>query len=182
MTQASLDAVECDAARGLDKTFIRQLTTCQWAKAKQNILITGATGTGKSFLAAALADSACRHGMRAFFVRVPRLVEDLAVARVSGAYTSALGRLSRIDVLVLDDFLLAPMKVSERRDFLEVLEDRYERAATIITSQLSSKAWHAALGDPTIADAICDRLVHNAHEVALTGPMRKKKASLSPKR
>lgn len=181
ITPASLDAVECDATRGLDKSLIKQLTTCQWAKSKQNILITGATGTGKSYLAAALTDSVCRHGLRALFVRVPRLVEDLAVARVSGAYTSALGRLSRIDVLVLDDFLLAPMKDTETRDLLEVLEDRYERAATIITSQLSSKTWHAALGDPTIADAICDRLVHNAHEVALTGPsMRKKKAAALP--
>lgn len=180
-TQASLDSVECDAARGIDKSFIKQLATCQWAKSRQNILITGATGTGKSFLGAALAESACRHGLRALFVRVPRLVEDLAVARVSGAYTSALGKLSRIDVLILDDFLLAPMKDSERRDLLEVLEDRYERGATVITSQLSSKTWHAALGDPTIADAICDRLVHNAHEVALQGPsMRKKKSATIP--
>jgi len=106
---------------------------------------------------------------RSLRARVPRLVEDLAVARVSGAYTSALARLSRIDVLILDDFLLAPMKDAERRDLLEVLEDRYERAATIVTSQLSSKTWHAALGDPTIADAICDRLVHNAYELALIG-------------
>jgi DNA replication protein DnaC len=175
--KASLDAVDCDAARGLEKGFLKQLMTCQWAKSKQNVLITGATGTGKSFLGAALAEAACRHGMRALFVRVPRLVEDLAVARVSGSYSSALGRLSRVDVLVLDDFLLAPMKDAERRDLLEVLEDRYERASTIITSQLSSKTWHAALSDPTIADAICDRLVHNAHEIALRGPsMRKKKA------
>jgi len=177
-TQASLDAVECDTDSGLDKSVVQQLTTCQWAKSKQNVLVTGATGTGKSFLGAALAETACRHGMRALFVRVPRLVEDLAVARASGAYSSALARLARIDVLVLDDFLLAPMKDTERRDLLEVLEDRYGRAATVITSQLSSKSWHAALGDPTIADAICDRLVHNAYEIALRGPsMRKKKTS-----
>jgi DNA replication protein DnaC len=176
-TQASLDSVECDATRGLEKSVIKQLMTCQWAKSKQNVLVTGATGTGKSFLGAALAESACRHGMRALFVRVPRLVEDLAVARASGSYSSALARLSRFDVLVLDDFLLAPMKDAERRDLLEVLEDRYERAATVITSQLSSKSWHAALGDPTIADAICDRLVHNGYDIALRGPsMRKKKA------
>jgi DNA replication protein DnaC len=181
-TRAALEAVECDASRGLEKSFIKQLTTCQWAKSKQNILITGPTGTGKSFLGAALAEAACRHGLRALFLRVPRLVEDLAVARVSGSYSSGLGKLSRVDVLVLDDFLLAPMKDAERRDLLEVLEDRYERSSTVITSQLPTKTWHAALGDPTIADAICDRLVHNAHEVALRGPsMRKKKATTTGK-
>lgn len=178
-TRASLEAVECDAARGIDKAFIKQLTTCQWAKSKQNVLITGATGTGKSFLGAALAESACRHGMRALFVRVPRLIEDLAVARVSGAYSSTLGKLARFEVLVLDDFLLAPMKDTERRDLLEVLEDRYERASTVITSQLPTKTWHSALNDPTIADAICDRLVHNAHLVQLRGPSMRKKKSLN---
>jgi DNA replication protein DnaC len=179
-TRASLEAVECDAARGLDKGFIKQLNTCQWAKAKQNVLITGATGTGKSFLAAALAELACRHGLRALFVRVPRLTEELAIARASGAYSSTLGKISRIDVLVLDDFLLAPMKDSERRDLLEVLEDRYERSATVITSQLPSKTWHSALNDPTIADAICDRLVHNAYLIELRGPSMRKRNTIDP--
>jgi len=110
-------------------------------------------------------------------MRVPRLVEELSVARVAGAYASALARISKIDVLVLDDFLLAPMTDSEKRDLLEVLEDRYDRSSTVLTSQLPTKTWHDALGDPTIADAICDRLVHNAHVLALRGPsMRKKKA------
>jgi DNA replication protein DnaC len=177
---ASLEDVECDAARGIEKSLIKQLGTCQWAKAKQNVLITGATGTGKSFLGAALAETACRLGLRALFVRVPRLVEDLAVARVSGAYSSALGKLARFDVLVLDDFLLAPMKDTERRDLLEVLEDRYERASTVITSQVPTKTWHTALNDPTIADAICDRLVHNAHVVELRGPSMRKKKGLTP--
>ena len=179
-TRASLEAVECDAARGIDKSLIKQLTTCQWAKSKQNVCVTGATGTGKSFLAAALAESACRHGLRALFVRVPRLVEDLAIARASGAYSSALAKLSRIDVLVLDDFLLAPMKDAERRDVLEVLEDRYERSSTVITSQLPTKSWHGALNDPTIADAICDRLLHNAHVVELRGPSMRKKKAINP--
>jgi len=177
---ASLEDVECDAARGIEKSLVKQLGTCHWAKAKQNVLITGATGTGKSFLGAALAETACRLGLRALFVRVPRLVEDLAVARVSGAYSSALGKLARFDVLVLDDFLLAPMKDTERRDLLEVLEDRYERASTVITSQVPTKTWHTALNDPTIADAICDRLVHNAHVVELRGPSMRKKKGLTP--
>jgi DNA replication protein DnaC len=179
---ASLEEVECDAARGIEKSLIKQLGSCQWAKAKHNVLITGATGTGKSYLGAALADAACRHGMRALFIRVPRLVEDLAVARVSGAYSSTLAKLARFEVLVLDDFLLAPMKDTERRDLLEVLEDRYERASTVITSQVPTKTWHAALNDPTIADAICDRLVHNAHVLDLRGSsMRKKKGLTSSK-
>ncbi len=179
-TLVSLEGVECDAARGLEKAFVKQMTTCSWAKAKQNVLITGATGTGKSFLAAALVEAACRHGMRALLVRVPRIVEELAIARASGAYASTLAKLSRMDVLVLDDFLLAPMKDSERRDLLEVLEDRYERSSTIITSQLPTKTWHSALNDPTIADAICDRLIHNAHVVELRGPSMRKKKSLEP--
>lgn len=179
-TQASLERVECDAARGIDKSLIKHMTTCTWAKSKQNVLITGATGTGKSFIGAALAETACRHGLRALFLRVPRLVEELAIARASGAYTSTLGKLARVDVLVLDDFLLAPMKDAERRDLLEVLEDRYERSSTVITSQLPTKTWHSALNDPTIADAICDRLVHNAHLVELRGPSMRKKKSLEP--
>lgn len=178
--RVSLEAVECDAARGLDKSFIKLMTTCNWVSAHHNVLITGATGTGKSFLGAALAEAACRHGHRALFVRVPRLVEELAIARVAGTYASTLGKLSRVDVLVLDDFLLAPMKDAERRDVLEVLEDRYERSSTVITSQLPTKSWHSALNDPTIADAICDRLVHNAHLVELRGPSMRKKKSLDP--
>jgi DNA replication protein DnaC len=108
------------------------------------------------------------------------LVEELAVARVSGTYAQTLARIGKIDVLVLDDLLLTPMKDAERRDLLEVLEDRYDRCSTVITSQLPTKSWHEAFGDPTIADAICDRLVHNAHVLALRGPSMRKKKGLSP--
>ena len=140
----------------------------------------GSTGTGKSFLASALAESACRQGLRALFVRVPRIVEELAVARVSGAYASTLAKIARVDVVVLDDFLLTPMTETERRDLLELLEDRYSRASTVITSQMSTKTWHQALNDPTIADAICDRVLHNAHLVQLQGPSMRKKKGLKP--
>jgi DNA replication protein DnaC len=175
--RAAIEDVACEPGRGIDKAQLRQLASCQWVKAHQNAILLGPTGIGKSYLASALAEAACRKGFRALFTRVPRLTEELAVARASGAYGATLARFAKVDVLVLDDFLLAPMKDSERRDLLEVLEDRYDRSSTIITSQLPTKTWHEALGDPTIADAICDRLVHNAHVIALRGhSMRRRKA------
>jgi DNA replication protein DnaC len=178
--RAILEDVTVDPARGLEKSLVRELATCGWARAKQNVVIIGATGVGKSYLGAALAQAACRHGLRALFVRVPRLVEELAVARAAGTYASTLARIARVDVLVLDDLLLSPMKETERRDLLEVIEDRYDRCSTVITSQLPTKSWHEALGDPTIADAICDRLVHNAHVLSLRGPSMRRKKGLSP--
>lgn len=173
---ASLEDLVCEPSRGLDKAVVRQLATCAWVRAKQNVIVVGATGVGKTFVGAALAQAACRQGFRALSVRVPRLVQDLALARADGTYRSELQRFARFDVLVLDDFLIGSMKDAERRDLLEVLEDRYDRSSTVITSQLPTKVWHETLADPTIADAICDRLVHNAHLLALRGPsMRKKK-------
>jgi DNA replication protein DnaC len=176
-TRASLDNVLCDPERGVDKATMRALSSCQWVKAKHNVVVVGKTGVGKSYVGAALADAACRTGYRALFFRVPRLLEEMALARASGVYASLLGKLSRIDVLVLDDFLLNPMTDLERRDLLEVIEDRYDKTSTVITTQMPTKTWHEALGDPTIADAICDRLVHNAHLLKLGGPsIRRKKA------
>jgi DNA replication protein DnaC len=177
VTRASLDNVLCDPERGVDKATMRALSSCQWVKAKHNVVVVGKTGVGKSYVGAALADAACRTGYRSLFFRVPRLLEELALARASGVYASLLGKLSRIDVLVLDDFLLNPMTDIERRDLLEVIEDRYDKTSTVITTQMPTKTWHEALSDPTIADAICDRLVHNAHLLKLSGPsMRRKKA------
>jgi DNA replication protein DnaC len=151
-------------------------------QSKHNIIAVGKTGVGKSYLGAALADSACRTGHRAAFFRVPRLLEELALARAAGEYGSLLGKLSRIHVLVLDDFLLNPMTDAERRDLLEVIEDRYDRSSTVITTQVPTITWHEALVDPTIADAICDRLVHNAHVLKLGGPsIRRNKALQSEK-
>jgi DNA replication protein DnaC len=178
--RASLDNVMCDPERGVDKPTLRQLSQCQWVKSKHNVIVVGKTGVGKSYVGSALADAACRAGYRALFVRVPRLLEELALAHAAGAYASLLGKLSRIDVLVLDDFLLNSMTDSERRDLLEVVEDRYDRSSTVITSQMPTKTWHEALGDPTIADAICDRLVHNAHVLKLGGPSIRRKKALQP--
>jgi DNA replication protein DnaC len=170
VTRASIEDVRCDPQRGIEKPLVRQLASCRWIREKQNVIVVGKTGVGKSYLAAALADCACRAGYRALFVRVPRLLEELALARISGTSSSLLGKLAKLDLMVLDDFLLNPMTDEQRRDLLEVFEDRYDRSATVITTQLLTKTWHSALGDPTIADAICDRVIHNAHLVSLTGP------------
>jgi DNA replication protein DnaC len=173
---ASVEEVTCEAARGLDKAVVRSLATCQWVRSKQNVIIVGATGTGKTFLGTALAQVACRSGHRALCTRAPRLLHDLAIARGDGSYTTTLQKIARAEVLVLDDLLIAPLKEHERRDLLEVLEDRYDRASTVITTQVPTKTWHESLADPTIADAICDRVIHNAHVVTLRGgSMRKKK-------
>ena len=179
-TRASLDNVLSDPERGIEKATIRQLATCSWTKAKQNVVIVGKTGVGKSYLASALADAACRQGYRSLFYRAPRLLGELELARAAGQYASLLGKLSRVDVLVLDDFLLNPMTETERRDLLEVIEDRYDKSSTVITTQVPTKSWHEALNDPTIADAICDRLVHNAHVLKLGGPSIRRKKALQP--
>jgi DNA replication protein DnaC len=179
--RANVDDIVCDPSRGFEKSVLRELRTNQWARSQHNIILVGPTGIGKSFLASALAENACRHGFRAMFCRVPRLMDELALAKVAGHYAKTLDKLSRVDVLVLDDFLLAPMKESERRDLLEILVDRYDRSSTIFTSQVPTKEWHEALGDPTVADAICDRIVHNAHIFVLRGPSMRRKKSLQNK-
>jgi len=179
--QACLEDLSCDPARGLDKAVVRSLGTCQWVRAKQNVIVVGATGTGKSYVGAAFAEAACRRGYRALRVRVPRLLDELAIARADGSYGAALSRLAKLDVLVLDDLLIAPLKDTERRDLLEVLEDRYDQRSTVVTSQVPTKTWHEMLADPTVADAICDRLVHNAHVLSLKGPSIRKTKGLGEK-
>lgn len=178
LSQAAIEAIDYPARRELDKTLIRQLATCQWIAAHQNVLVIGATGTGKSFLACALAQQACRKGYHAYYRRTSRLFDDLRLARADGSYSRLLAKLARMDVLVLDDWGLAPLGDPERRDVLEILEDRYGVHATIVTSQLPPTAWHDYIGEPTLADAICDRLLHNAHRIVLKGPSRRKEATL----
>ena len=180
VSDASLENVWCDPARGLDKSMIRDLATGKWIKNKQNVIVVGKTGVGKTFLGAALAQAACRNGLRALCTRVPRLLHELGIARADGTYAAALARLARLDVLVLDDFLIGPLKDQERRDLVEILEDRYGKCSTVVTTQIPTKSWHEKLADPTMADAICDRVIHNAHVIAIRGPsIREKKGMLT---
>jgi DNA replication protein DnaC len=180
VSDASLENVWCDPARGIDKAVIRDLATGKWIRNKQNVIVVGKTGVGKTFFGAALAQAACRNGMRALCTRVPRLLHELGIARADGSYAPTLAKLARLDVLVLDDFLIGPLKDQERRDLVEILEDRYGKCSTVVTTQVPTKNWHEKLADPTMADAICDRTIHNAHVIALRGPsIREKKGMLT---
>jgi DNA replication protein DnaC len=173
--QACIEDVDYPAKRELDRAVIRQLSTCRWIEEHQNVVITGATGTGKTYVACALAHQACRKGHRAIYRRASRLTDELTLARADGTYARALARLARVDVLVIDDWGHAPIREQERRDLVEVLDDRHGLRSTIMTSQLPVAKWHDHIGDPTNADAICDRVLHNAHRIVLKGPSRRKK-------
>jgi DNA replication protein DnaC len=171
---ASVEDVDYGGGRDLDRAQIRQLATCRWIEEHTNVVLTGMTGVGKTYIACALAQQACRKGYRALYRRAPRLFHELALARADGTYVRALGKLARFDVLVLDDFGLAPLSDTERNDLLELLDDRSGASSTIVTSQLPPAKWHEYLHDPSIADAICDRVLHIAHRVVLKGPSRRK--------
>jgi DNA replication protein DnaC len=170
---ACIEDIDASPARGLEKALVRQLGACGWVQEHLSVLLTGATGVGKSYVACALAQSACKRGHRVLYRRVPRLLEELALARGEGTWTRALARLAKVDVLVLDDWGLGSLKEPQRHDLLEVLEDRYGRASTVVTSQLPTKKWHEWIGDPSLADAILDRLVNNAYKVDLKGETRR---------
>ncbi len=175
---ASLEDVNFRAPRGLNRQQVLSLGQCGWVAQHHNLLITGPTGIGKSFLACAFVERACRSGFAGTYVRAPRLVHDLAVARGDGSYSRLLTKLAKLDLLAIDDWLLHPLKESERRDLMEVIEDRAERGSTLIATQLPVKDWHGLIGDPNQADAICDRLLHRAHRIALKGAsLRQTKAA-----
>jgi DNA replication protein DnaC len=177
---AVLEDIDYRRPRGLDKSLILALAACRWVEERHNVLITGPTGVGKSYLACALAQKACRENYRALYARMPRLLQDLAVARADGRYGKVLAHLLKHDVLVIDDWGLAPLDDAGRRDLLEILEDRYDRRSTIVVGQIPVSAWHEMIGDPTLADAILDRLVHRAHHIQMKGEsMRKTVTSLT---
>lgn len=166
---ACIEDIDFKARRGLNRQAVMALGRCDWIRDALNVVITGSTGTGKTYLACALANKACRSGFTAYYVRASRLPQDLAIARGDGSYLRLLKHLTRTHLLVIDDWLLTPFTAPERRDILEVIEDRHERASTLIASQLPISAWHEALGEPTLADSICDRIIHAAHKLDLTG-------------
>lgn len=174
LSGACLEDIEYSARRELDRAVIRQLSTCLWVQEHHNVVITGMTGTGKTYLSCALAQQACRLGHRALYRRAPRLLDELSLARADGSYVRLLTKLAKTEVLVIDDWGLTPLRDQDRRDMLEVLDDRYGARSTILTSQLPPTKWHDYLGDPSHADAICDRVLHNAHRIVLKGPSRRK--------
>lgn len=177
---ACVEDIDYSHARGLTKAVMLELSSCRWVANHQNVIVTGQTGLGKSYLACALGQRACREGFTVIYRRVSRLFDEITQARADGSYTSLLRRLAKARVLVLDDFGLEVLSPSQRRDLLEVLEDRYGVSSTIVASQLNVKEWHAAIGDQTIADAICDRLVHNAHRLNLSGESLRKAGLTTP--
>lgn len=179
---ACMEDIDYRSPRGLDKSVMLSLGSCDWVRKHRNVIIVGPTGAGKTYLACALAHKACREGMTAFYSRTPKLYYTLAMARADGSYARVLAKIAKTSVLILDDLGLAALTDSERRDLLEVIEDRHGSASTVITSQLPVEHWHEVIGDPTIADALLDRLVHNAHKINLKGEsMRKRKAALTQK-
>lgn len=177
LAAACVEDIDFPPRRQLDKATVRQLASCRWVHEHQNIVVTGATGTGKTFLACALAQAACRKGFSALYRRSARLFDELTLARAAGTYPRLLSRIARIDVLILDDWGLTPMRPDDRRDLNEILEDRYGSRSTIVTSQLLVNQWHDYLGEPMVADAILDRLLHNAHRLVLKGPSRRKEVA-----
>jgi DNA replication protein DnaC len=166
---ACLEDIDYRHPRGLSKQVILELSSTRWLDARRNVLITGPTGVGKSYLACALGNFAARSGYTVLYIRAPRLFETLQQSRGDGSHLKTLTRLARVQLLIIDDFLLTQPTDSERRDLLEIVEDRYQAAATAITSQCPIGDWHPNIGDPTLADAICDRLFHNAYKIELRG-------------
>ncbi|HUZ14278.1 MAG TPA: IS21-like element helper ATPase IstB [Caulobacteraceae bacterium] len=166
---AAPEDIDLKTPRGLDRALVARMVAGDWIARRQNLLVTGPTGVGKTWLACALGHKACRDGRSVFYQRVPRLFEALALARGDGRHARLVANLARVELLILDDWGLTVLTQTQRIDLLEILEDRNGRGSTLVTSQVPADQWHEVIGDPTLADAILDRLVHNAHRLAMTG-------------
>lgn len=171
---ASIEDIDYRHPRGLDRSLVLSLASCQWVRTGRNVLVTGPTGVGKTYVACALAHKALREGYSALYRRVPRLLHELTGARAEGSYHKVMNALARTDLLIMDDWGLSPLGVEQNRDLLEVIEDRHGLKSTIITSQLPVESWHEFIGEPTVADAILDRLVHSAYRITLKGESMRK--------
>lgn len=179
ITEACVEDIKASPEHGLPQAKLRQLVQGGWIGEHLNILITGATGVGKSFMACALGQLACRRGYKVAYRRLPRLFEEVSLAKADGTYSKLMAKLAKVEVLILDDFGLGSLREVQRHDLLEVLEDRYGDRSTIVTSQLPTSKWHEWVADPTLADAILDRLVHNAYKIDLEGPSKRKDKAIS---
>ncbi len=177
---ATVEDIDYRAQRGLDKSVVLSLATCDWIRQHRNAIVTGPTGAGKTYLACALGHQACREGFTVQYHRVPKLFRELAVAKGDGRYPKLLAALAKTDLLILDDWATALLTDEQRRDLFEIAEDRYDRRATLIAAQMPVKHWHETIGDPTLADAILDRLIHNAHTITLQGESMRKKQKAKP--
>ena len=174
---AALEDIDYRHSRGLSKQVMLELGSTQWIEAHRNVLITGPSGIGKSYIACALGNFAARAGYPVLYLRAPRLFETLQQSRGDGSHLRTLARLARVQLLIIDDFLITPLTDLEQRDLLEVIEDRYQLGATIIASQCPIGDWHPAIGEPTLADAICDRLLHNAYKIELRGDSLRRRST-----
>ena len=177
--QACMEDIDYTFPRGLVKQHLLELSKGNWFMHHQNILLTGKTGLGKSYIACALGNQACRLGYTTTYLRTARLFDQLYTARADGSHLKLLDQLARAQVLILDDFAMAPLTPGERKDLLDVIEDRHGVGSTIITSQIPTKEWHAVIGEPTVADAVCDRLFHNAIRIELKGESMRKEKQVS---
>jgi DNA replication protein DnaC len=179
---ACIENIDFSVSRNLNRSQILSLASCDWVRKHENIIIVGATGTGKSYLACALAHKACLEGFKSLYLRLPRLFQELLIAKGDGRYLKFMQGLSKVDVLIMDDWGLNPFTEDQCREVLEILDDRHNIKSTIVTSQFAIADWHATLNSPTLADAILDRLVHNAHRVELKGESQRKKNSIIHKK